>query len=64
MNTKTNIVNQIRDLLGGEGSLELAEKMFDAMRADDRIYYAGDYEGLVIREDVDLIAVAVEVGNA
>lgn len=64
MNDKNGIINEIQDLLGSDGSRELAEKMFDVMRADDRVYYAGDYEGLVLREDVDLIEVANEVLDA
>lgn len=64
MNDKHAIINQIEDALGSEGSHELAERMYDAMRADDRIFYAGNYEGLVIRDDVDLLAVAAEVLNA
>jgi len=63
MQDKNGIINQIQDALGPEGSRELADKMFDAMRADDRVYYASDYEGLRLREGVDLIAVAIEVSS-
>lgn len=61
MNNRNDIVNQIMDGLASEGDIELAEQMFDAMRADDRIYWDGDYRGLVIRDDVDIIAVAEEI---
>jgi hypothetical protein len=64
MNDRTAIINQILDLTGPECSRELAEKMFDAMRADDRVFYANDNDGLMIRDDVDLTAVALEVENA
>lgn len=57
MNDRNNIVNQIQDALGSEGSRELAERVFDELRADDRIYYA-DQRGLVLRADVDVIEVA------
>lgn len=60
MNSKNDIINQIQDHLGSEGSEDLAEKMYEAMRADNRIFYDGDYKGLQIREDVDLLAVAEE----
>ena len=61
MNDKNGIINEIQAALGSEGSRDLAEQMFDVMRTDDRIYYASDYEGLRIRADVDLIAVAAEI---
>lgn len=57
MNDRNNIVNQIQDALGSEGSRELAERVFDELRADDRIYY-DDQRGLVLRADVDVIEVA------
>jgi hypothetical protein len=63
MKDKNGIINEIQDALGSEGSQELAEQMYDAMRADDRVFYAGDSEGLKIRDGVDLIAVAAEVSN-
>jgi len=61
MNDRNNIENQIQDALGSEGSRELASQIFDHLRADDRIYFAGDYEGLVIAEGVDLIEVAAQL---
>lgn len=57
MSDRNNIVNQIQDALGSEGSRELAERVFDELRADDRIYY-DDQRGLVLRADVDVIEVA------
>lgn len=66
MNTDRNgIVNQIMDALGSECERELAERMFDSMRADGWIYYDDtvglDRQGLKIRDDVDLLAVAAEI---
>lgn len=46
MKDRNNIVNEIQDGLGPEVARDLAEKIFDLLRADDRIYYVGDYEGL------------------
>lgn len=60
MNDRNDIVGQIQSLLGSEGSRELAEQIFDVLRADDRIYYT-DLHGLVLRDDVDLIAVAAGI---
>ena len=57
MNDRNNVINQIQDGLGSEGSRELAEKIFDALRADGTIYW-DDYQGLVLPADVDLIAAA------
>ena len=60
MQDRNNIVNQIQDGLGAEGSRELAEQVFDVLRADGSIYYT-DADGLVLRDDVDLIAVAADL---
>lgn len=61
MNDRNNIVNSIQDLLGPEGSREIAEGLFDVLRADDRIYW-DDARGLVLRDDVDLAEAAVAAG--
>jgi hypothetical protein len=65
MHDRNDIINQIQDALGAEGSRELAEQIYDELRADDRIYFndsAGlDRQGLVIRDGVDLVAVAAQV---
>lgn len=61
MKDKASIISEISDYLGSEGSWELAEEVYEELRSDDRIYYASDYEGLKIREDVDLIGVAGEI---
>lgn len=60
MNDRNTIVNQIQDGLGDGGSRELAERIFAVLRSDDRIYYT-DARGLVLRDEVDLIAVAAEM---
>lgn len=60
MNSRNDIINQIQDLLGSEGSREIAEQVFDALRADDRIAY-DDERGLFIRDGVDLVDVAAEL---
>lgn len=60
MNDRNNIVNQIQDLIGPAGSRELAERLFDELRSDERIYW-DDARGLVLRDDVDLAAVAAEI---
>ena len=60
MNDRNNVINQIQDGLGSEGSRELAERVFDVLRADNRISY--DHAvGLVLDPGVDLIAVAAEL---
>lgn len=61
MYTRKNIVNQIQTALGASGSTDLAEKIFDTLRADDRVYYDPYAKGLLLRDDVDLLAVAAEV---
>ncbi len=62
MNDRNNVVNEIENMLGRDGSKELAEKMFDAMRSDGRIYW-DDYTGLTIKEGVDLFSVLEEVST-
>lgn len=62
MNDRNNIVNTLIDHLGSDGSRELAEALFDELRADDRIYW-DDSLGLVLRDDVDLIAEAAKLGR-
>ena len=60
MNDRNNLVNQIQDLLGGEGSAELANAVFNELRSDDRIYW-DDQRGLVLRDDVDVVDVAARL---
>lgn len=63
-NDRRNVVNEIEDGLGREGSRELAEQIFDVLRADGRITYT-DLDGLVVDwERVDLLALAVELIDA
>jgi len=62
MNDRNNVVNEIENALGKDGSKELAERMFDAMRSDGRIYW-DEYTGLTIQGGIDLLAVAVEVSS-
>ena len=57
MNDRNTIINTIQDNLGADGSHELAEQVFDLLRADDRIYW-DDSRGLVIRDDVSVFDVA------
>jgi uncharacterized protein with ATP-grasp and redox domains len=63
MNTKKAIINKIKDLVADDCTDELAEKMFNVMREDGRVFYANDNDGLMIRDGVDLISVAEEVLN-
>ena len=60
MNDRNDIINQILDALGAEGSRELAEQIFDLLRVDGRISY-DDRRGLIIDDDVDLIGEAAAV---
>jgi hypothetical protein len=60
MNDRNDLINTLQDLLGPEGSRELAEQVFDVLRADDRIAYT-DLHGLVLAEGVDVAAVAAEI---
>lgn len=57
MNERNDVVNHIQDRLGDAGSREIAEQVFDILRASNRVYWS-DVNGLTIRDDVDLIAVA------
>ena len=54
---KNIIINEIENLLGSEGTRELAERVFADLRADNRISY-DDPHGLVLDPAVDLVAVA------
>ena len=60
MQDRNNIVNTLMDMLGPDGSRELAEALFDELRADGRIYW-DDARGLVISNDIDLIAEAAKL---
>lgn len=55
---RNDIINNIIDLLGDGGSRELAEQVYDNLRADDRIY--ADDQGLHISDGVDLIQEAAD----
>lgn len=57
MQDKNGMINQLLDLLGPEADRELAERVYDELRADERIYYT-DAGGLQLAEGVDLIEVA------
>lgn len=57
MNDRNNVINQIQDGLGSEGSRELATRIYDHLRANGQITY-NDRDGLVLDPRVDLIAVA------
>lgn len=60
MSDRNDIINQIQDLLGSEGSREIAEQVFESLRSDERIAYDDD-RGLFIRDGVDLVDVAAEL---
>lgn len=60
MNDRNAMINALQDLIGSEGSRELAEQVFDVLRGDGRISY-NDQHGLVLADDVDVIAVAAEI---
>jgi len=60
MNAKYDFINWIEAELGDGGSKDLAEKVFDRLRSDDRIYYT-DAGGLKLRDNVSLYSVAVEI---
>lgn len=64
MNTRDDIINQIENALDSDGSPELAEAVFDILRADDRIYYDSLSQGLILRHDVDVFEVAAQVSAA
>lgn len=57
---RNDVIYQIEDLLGSEGDHDLAVRVYERLRADDRVYF-DDAEGLTLAEGVDLIAVAGEV---
>lgn len=60
MNDRNDIINQILDALGAEGDRELAEHLFERLRADGRINH-DDRRGLAIDDGVDLIGEAAAV---
>lgn len=60
MNDRNAIINTILDLVGPECDRDLAERIFEELRHDDRIYYT-DADGLVLRDDVDLVEVALSL---
>ena len=59
MRDKNQMVDLLADLLGPECDRALAGRVYERLRADDRIYYA-DASGLTLAEGVDLLAVAEE----
>lgn len=58
---RNRMISYLQDLLGSEGSREIAASLFDVLRADDRIYW-NNQGGLVLRDDVDPAEVAVSAG--
>lgn len=62
-NDRNGIINLIIDATGTDR--DNAERIYEQLRADDRIYFNDsvglDRQGLVIRDDVDLMAVAAEI---
>ena len=60
---RNGIINQIIDATGTDR--DHAERIYEELRADDRIHFDDsvglDRQGLVIREGVDLLAVATEI---
>ncbi|MPQ69472.1 hypothetical protein [Pseudomonas sp. MWU12-2323] len=63
INDRNGIINQILD--GTNTDREHAERIYEVLRTDNRIYFDEtvglDRQGLVIRADVDLLAVAAEI---
>ena len=43
MTDKNGMIDRIEDGLGSEGSREIAERMFDILRADGRVVFDADY---------------------
>lgn len=62
-NDRNGIINLIIDATGTDR--DHAKRIYEQLRADDRIYFNDsvglDRQGLVIRDDVDLMAVAAEI---
>ncbi|GEM_PF-4068945 len=62
-NDRYGIINQIIDATNTDR--DHAERIYEELRADDRIFFDDsvglDRQGLVIREDVDLLAVAADI---
>lgn len=56
-NTRSDVVDQIKERLGAESTFETAERVFDVLRADKRVYHDQDL-GWTVRKDVDVAAVA------
>jgi hypothetical protein len=62
-NDRNGIITLIIDAT--DTDREHAERIYEELRADDRIYFDDsvglDRQGLVIRDDVDLLAVAAAI---
>jgi hypothetical protein len=60
MNDRKNLLDQLADLLGDGADDEIVDRVYETLRADDRIYY-DDLHGLTLRDDVDVMAVAEQI---
>lgn len=63
MASSYELITRIQEHLGTVCDRDLAERIYTELRADDRIYW-DNVRGLVLRDDVDLFAVAVGVLGA
>ena len=60
MRDRNDVIREIEDLLGPEGDHDLAVRVYERLRADERIYFDPGH-GLMLAEDADLLATAAKV---
>lgn len=62
MNDRTTLVNRILAILGSFCDRELAERVFEKLRAEQLIGYS-EQVGLFLYDDVDLAGVAAQLSG-
>lgn len=62
MNDRTTLVNRILEILGSFCDRDLAERVFEKLRAEELIGYS-EQIGLFLYDDVDLEGVATQLSG-
>lgn len=62
MNDRTTLVNRIVEVLGSVCDRDLAERLFDRLRADELIGHC-EKNGLFLYDDVDLVGAAAQLSR-
>lgn len=62
--SRNEMIYNIMSAIGSDCDRDLAERVFENLRADGRIYFddtvSADRQGFRLRDDVDLLAAAIE----